>query len=105
MCNTKFENHRKFACYSGIAPFEYSSGTSIRGKTKVSSLANRKVKVYLTSAAVTSVRWDGQLKKYYQRKINEGKHKASVLNAVKAKIVARCFAVIKRQEPFVKLEY
>ena len=102
---TKFKNHRKFACYSGIAPFEYTSGSSIRGKTKVSPLANKKIKTYLTSAAITAVRWDKQLKAYYQRKINEGKHKASVLNAVKAKLVARCFAVIKRQEPFVKLDY
>ena len=102
---TRFKNHRKFACYSGIAPFEYSSGTSIRGKTKVSPLANTKIKTHLTSAAVTAVRWDGQLKKYYHRKISEGKHKASVLNAVKAKLIARCFAVIKRQEPFVKLDY
>lgn len=102
---TKFKNHRKFACYAGIAPFEYTSGSSIRGKTKVSPLANKKVKTYLTSAAITAVRWDKQLKTYYQRKMKEGKHKASVLNAVKAKLVARCFAVIKRQEPFVKLDY
>jgi transposase len=102
---TKFENHTKFACYSGIAPFEYSSGSSIRGKTKVSALANKKVKTYLTSAAITAVRWDKQLKAYYHRKLNEGKHKASVLNAIKAKLVARCFAVIKRQKPFVKLDY
>jgi len=102
---TKFKNHRKFACYSGIAPFEYSSGSSIRGRTRVSSVANKKVKTYLTSAAITAIRWDKQLKTYYQRKIKEGKHKASVLNAVKAKILARCFAVIKRQEPFVKLDY
>lgn len=91
---TKFENHRKFACYCGIAPFEHSSGASIRGKTKVSTLANKKVKTYLTSAAITAVRWDEQIKKYYNRKINEGKHKASVLNAV-----------IKRQGPFVKFDY
>lgn len=101
----KFNDHRKFACYSGIAPFEHSSGSSVRGKTKVSPIANKKIKVYLTSAAITAVRWDEQLKKYYLRKIGEGKHKASVLNAVKAKLVARCFAVIKRQQPFVRLDY
>ncbi|MBK7884498.1 MAG: IS110 family transposase [Chitinophagaceae bacterium] len=25
---------RKLACYCGVAPFEYSSGTSVRGKLK-----------------------------------------------------------------------
>ena len=43
---TKFPTWRKFACYSGIAPFPYQSGTSIRGRTKVSHLANKKMKAY-----------------------------------------------------------
>ena len=30
-----FKDWRKFACYSGIAPFEYSSGSSVRARTKV----------------------------------------------------------------------
>ena len=41
---TSFSSWRKFASYSGIAPFEYSSGTSVKGKTNVSHLANKKLK-------------------------------------------------------------
>jgi len=41
---TKFTYWRKFASYCGIAPFANTSGTSIRGKTKVSNLANKKIK-------------------------------------------------------------
>ena len=37
-----FKNARQFACYSGIAPFEYSSGSSIKGRSRVSHLANKK---------------------------------------------------------------
>ncbi|MFR1133532.1 MAG: transposase [Bacteroides xylanisolvens] len=29
-----FETARQYACYLGIAPFEHSSGTSIKGKTR-----------------------------------------------------------------------
>ncbi|WP_231494768.1 IS110 family transposase [Polaribacter sp. Hel_I_88] len=39
---TKFASWRKFASYCGIAPFPNTSGTSIRGRTKVSNLANKK---------------------------------------------------------------
>lgn len=99
----RFSDPRKFACYCGVAPFEHSSGTSTRGKTKTSNLANREVKVYLTRAAITAISWDPQIKAYYKRKTGEGKHKASVINAVRAKIIARCFAVIKRKTPFVTL--
>jgi transposase len=37
---------KKFACYSGIAPFEHQSGTSIRGKTRVSHLVNKTLKTW-----------------------------------------------------------
>ncbi|MBI5856044.1 MAG: IS110 family transposase [Sphingobacteriales bacterium] len=42
-----FATAREFACYSGCAPFEHTSGSSIRGKTKVHFLANRKMKMLL----------------------------------------------------------
>lgn len=99
----RFDDPRKFACYCGVAPFEHTSGISIRGKTQISPLANKEVKVYLTRAAITAITWDPQMKAYYKRKVSEGKHKASVINAVRAKIIARAFAVIRRQTPFVIL--
>jgi transposase len=99
----RFSDYRKFACYCGVAPFEHTSGISIRGKTKTSPLANKQEKVYLTSAAITAMCWDPQMKVYYKRKTAEGKHKASVINAIRAKILSRCFAVIRRQTPYVSL--
>ncbi|MBL4746173.1 MAG: IS110 family transposase [Flavobacteriaceae bacterium] len=38
---TTFDNARKLACYAGVAPFPYQSGTSINGRTKVSHLADK----------------------------------------------------------------
>jgi transposase len=43
-----FSNHRQFACYSGVAPFEYRSGSSIRGKTKVNPYGQQKNEKILT---------------------------------------------------------
>ena len=100
---TKITDHRKFACYCGLAPFEYSSGTSVRGGCHTSSIANHEIKVQLMRSAISAVQHDPQLKAYYQRKMAEGKHKFSVLNAVRAK-VARCFAVVKRGTPYVQLQ-
>lgn len=101
---TRFSTSRRFACYCGLAPFEYSSGTSIKGRTTTSKMANKKMKVLLTSAALSAIVHDQQLRKYYQRKILEGKHEGTVINAVRAKLVDRCFAVIRRQAPFVRLQ-
>lgn len=97
----RFDNGRKYACYAGVAPFEHTSGTSIRGKTAVSHLANKRVKTLLYNAANTAAQWDPELKGYYMRKRSEGKDHKLVMNAICCKLVYRMFAVIKRQQPFV----
>jgi transposase len=99
----KFKDGRKFSCHCGLAPFEYQSGSSVRGRTKTSSLSNKGLKSILFKAASTAIQHDPQLKNYYSRKLADGKHKLSVLNAVANKIVLRIFAVANRNEPFVKL--
>lgn len=99
----RFTKARKFNCYAGLAPFKYQSGTSIRGKTRVSHLANKEAKSLLTMAACCSIRHDKELKKYYQKRVSAGMKKMSCLNIIRAKIVSRIFAVAKRQTPFVTL--
>jgi transposase len=98
---SRFENGRKYTCYAGIAPFEHSSGISIRGKTAVSHLANKRMKTLLYNAANSAAQWDPELKNYYLRKRKEGKDHQLVMNAVCCKLVYRMFAVVKRQTPFV----
>lgn len=100
---TQFETWRQFACYCGIAPFDHESGTSIKSSKRVHQMAHRKIKSLLYLAAATSVQFDLELKAYYQRRIAEGKNKMYTLNAVKNKLVARIFAVVKRETPYVKL--
>lgn len=80
---TMLKDTRKLACYCDVAPFEYSSGSSIRGRTKVHYMANKKLKCNLHMASLTAIKLDGDLKAYYERKVGEGKNKLSVLNAVK----------------------
>lgn len=98
-----FDNPRKFNCFCGLAPFAHTSGTSVRGKTKTSKHRNGMLKKLLFSAASTAIQHDMQLRTYYNRKMKEGKHFMSVKNAVACKIVSRIFAVVKRDEPFLKL--
>jgi len=93
---------KKFACYSGVAPFEHSSGTSIRGRTKVSKMANKKTKKVLHMAALSSIAMKGELRDYYDRKVEEGKNKMLVLNAIRNKIVLRVFACVNNNRMYVK---
>jgi transposase len=98
---TKFKNRKKFSCFCGSAPFEYSSGTSIRKKTRISHLADKYMKTLLTQSAKTAIQHDKELKEYYQRRTQLGKSKTSTLNVVRNKLIHRMFAVIKRQTPFI----
>lgn len=98
-----FQNARQYACFSGIAPFEYSSGSSIKGKSRVSHLANKKAKTLLSMGAINAIRHDRELKAYFDRKVKEGKHKMAVINAVRNKLISRVFATINRGSPFVKI--
>lgn len=96
-----FENWRKFACYSGVAPFEYSSGSSVRGRTKVNHLADKKMKSLLQMCTMTSIKYDAQLKEYYNKKKAEGKNPMLVLNNIRCKLISRVFAVISRETPYI----
>jgi len=98
-----FDCPRKFACYSGVAPFPYQSGSSIKGRTRVSHLANKKMKSILSLGALLAIRNDMEMRLYYQRKVDQGKNKMLVLNAVRNKLLHRIFAVVKRETPYVKL--
>ena len=100
---TLFNDPRKFACFAGIAPFEYSSGTSVKGRTRVHPLANKHLKSLLNIAAMGAIQLDGEYKSYYKRRTAEGKNKMSTLNIIRNKLVFRIFAVAKRGTPYVDL--
>lgn len=99
-----YTNPRQLACYCGVAPFEHSSGTSIKGKTRVSHFANKKLKKLLHLVAMRTLSNDQELSSYYKRKVNEGKNKMIVINALRNKILHRLCAVLRRGTPY-QLEY
>jgi transposase len=96
----KFINSRKFSSYAGLAPFEHSSGSSIRGRSRVSHFANKKAKSILNMAASSAIQHNKELKQYYQRRVAEGKSKMGSLNIIRNKLVDRMFAVVKRQSAY-----
>ncbi|MEO8885792.1 MAG: IS110 family transposase [Mucilaginibacter sp.] len=93
---------KKFACYAGVAPFVKESGM-FKGKGRVSSIANKRIKGILHLCAMTAIRAKGpdQLRAYYDRKtLTEGKPKMAVLNAVRNKLILRIFACVNQDRLF-----
>ena len=104
-----FETPRRYTCYIGVAPFDHTSGTSVKGRTQVSKICRTQQKAELSMAARSAIVSDPGLRKYYLRKMKEkggGKNAHGVvLNAVKFKIILRMFAVVRSGEPYKVLNY
>lgn len=99
---TKFGTGREFSCHVGVAPFSFESGTSQRSRKKVSNRANKDLKTLFHMAALSAIRMKGELRDYFERKVAEGKNKMTVINAVRAKIINRIFALIRDNRKYEK---
>ncbi|HWZ34546.1 MAG TPA: IS110 family transposase [Mucilaginibacter sp.] len=105
ICTNEFKDiseAAKFACYSGIAPFEHTSGSSIRGKSRVSHQANKPMKTLLHLAALVAICYNHDMNHFYQRKLAQNKNKMAIINAVRNKLVHRVFACVKQDRVYQK---
>lgn len=98
---TRFGSSRKLSCYIGSAPFPHRSG-QVNKRDRVSRIRCSRLKALLTNGAQSAANYDPEIKQYYKRKCEEGKHPQSVMNAIVCKLIYRVYAVIKRGTPFVK---
>jgi transposase len=92
---------KQLASYAGVVPFENQSGSSIRGRNKVHKMSNKTLKKLLHMGARSIANHHPEFKQYYERKLKEGKHDLSIINAIKNKIVLRGVAVINNQRKYV----
>jgi transposase len=97
---TSFSNPRSYAVYVGVVPFDHTSGTSIRGRKRVSHLANKELKQELNQAARSAMVWDKEMYSYAENKLKTKCYKI-VLNNIKFKLILRMFAVVKKGEMYV----
>jgi transposase len=99
---TSFTNARSYAVYVGVIPFDHTSGTSIKGKRRVSKLANKELKQELSQAAKSAILWNKEMKEYAARKL-ANKPYGIVANNVKFKLILRMFTIVKKGENYVDI--
>jgi transposase len=93
---------KQFACYAGVAPFPNESGL-VKRKSRVSPMANKKMKTYLHLAALTALQFDKEISAYFQRRTEEDKkNKMLVINAIRNKLVHRVFSCINQNRKYDK---
>ena len=91
---------KQLASYCGVVPFEKSSGSSVKKKSRVSGQANKILKTLLHLCAVTAIKTKSAFAVYYKRKIEEGKNGLVAINGIRNKLALTIAAVIRNNEPY-----
>lgn len=92
---------RKLASYYGVAPFEHSSGSSIKHSPHVSFYADKQLKSILSQAALSAIRFCPPITAYAERLAQRGKNINIIRNNVKCKILHILVAMVRDGRPFM----
>ena len=96
------ENYRELISFFGLAPIENSSGSSIKGRTKICKQGGGKIRSILYMCAMNAMVNNPVCKDLYDRLVGKGKHKKVALMAVCNKLLKQIFAVVQSKVPFDK---
>ena len=91
---------RQWVAAAGLDPREYSSGTSVHKKTRISKAGNRHLRRALYMPALVAVQHDPPLGAFYQRLLARGKLKMQALVAVMRKLLHAIFGMFKHHQPY-----
>jgi hypothetical protein len=81
---TRFADGNRFATWTGTAPIEASSGEHVRHR--LSRAGNRRMNHMIHIAAATQIRLDTEGRRYYRRKLAQGKTRMEAMRCLKRRI-------------------
>ena len=88
------------AAYCGLSPREFRSGSSVRGRTRLSKSGNARLRKALYLPALTAIRFNPVVRGFYARLRAAGKPKMQAVGACMRKLVMICYGVLKNRTPF-----
>jgi transposase len=88
------------AAYAGLSPREFRSGSSVRGRTRLSKSGNARLRTALYLPTLTAVRFNPLLKAFFDRLVAAGKPKMQAVGACMRKLVMICYGVLRNRAPF-----
>jgi len=97
---SKFENASQLCSYVGITPTIRESGSSVRGRSRISKVGNRKLRNLLFLCAFSACKHNKACREIYERIVNKGKSKKLALIAVANKLLRQAFAIAKSGRPY-----
>lgn len=96
----QYTSARQVAAFAGLVPREHSSGSSIRGRVRLSKIGNPRLRKALYFPAVTVLRCNPFFQHWAEGLRQRGKSKMAVIGAVMRKLIHLAYGVLKTGKPF-----
>ena len=96
----KLDNYRQLIAKAGLSPREYTSGTSIRGKTRITKMGGSLIRSKLYVCSFSAKKSNAACKALYERLVAKGKNGKLALIAVCNKLLKQAFAIVKSGIPY-----
>ena len=91
----RFDSASQLCSYSGLTPIIRESGSSVKGRPRISKIGNQKLRNLLFMCSFTACKHNKACKAIYDRIVAKGKSKKLALMTVCNKLLKQAFAVAK----------
>ena len=94
------DNYRQLIAKAGLSPREYTSGSSIRGKVRITKMGGSLIRSKLSVCSFSAKKSNAACKALYDRLVAKGKNGKLALIAVCNKLLKQAFAIVKSGIPY-----
>lgn len=95
-----FDSARQLAAFAGLTPRQRTSGSSVRGRTRLSKRGSSRLRQALYFPAIVAQQHNPILRPFAQRLLAAGKAKLAVIAAVMRKLLHLVYGILKSGQPF-----
>jgi transposase len=96
----EYASARQVAAFAGLVPRERQSGSSVRGRVRLSKIGNARLRKALYFPAVTALRCSPFFQSWAEGLRQRGKSKMAVIGAAMRKLIHLAYGVLKTGRPF-----
>jgi transposase len=96
----RFESSKELCSYAGITPVIRQSGSSVKGRPRISKMGNPKLRNLLFMCSFNACKYNKACKDLFDRIVAKGKSKKLALIAVCNKLLKQAFSIVKNRVPY-----
>ncbi len=91
----RFNSGSELCSYAGLTPIIRQSGSSVKGRPRISKIGNQKLRNLLFMCSFNACKYNKACREIYERIVAKGKSKKLALIAVCNKLLKQAFAIAK----------